>query len=152
MRIRQIPLTLIVRYWDKNAIFVGETSFEKFPPHPFQELAHNRHLNNFVSLHTDSRRASQGRALAVASAWVAKRRGGNKKHHSVVFEPHRDRAAARPTKTPRCLSKPQAWHIIPARSAVHIIKGRRAVFEIFFICKLYNHLAFSAIQWPLNAM
>ena len=30
---------------------------------------------------------------------VAKRRGGNEKHHSVVFEPHRDRTAVRTTET-----------------------------------------------------
>ena len=38
-------------------------------------------------------------AFATANGKVAKRRGGNEKHHSVVFEPHRDRAAARPAKT-----------------------------------------------------
>ena len=35
---------------------MGETSFKKFPPHPFQELAYNRYLNKFVSLLTDGRR------------------------------------------------------------------------------------------------
>ena len=38
-------------------------------------------------------------AFAAARNQVAKRRGGNEKHHGVVFEPHRDRAAARPSKT-----------------------------------------------------
>ena len=42
--------------------------FEKSSPTPPQKLSHNRYLNKFVSLHTDGRRASQGRALATASS------------------------------------------------------------------------------------
>ena len=63
----------------------------------------------YLFVHEQTGGANTRFALAVASAWVAKRWGGNEKHHSVVFEPHPDRAAARTTKTPRAKSVVELW-------------------------------------------
>ena len=72
--------------------------FEKSSPTPPQKLSNSNYQNRFIVYkRTDGARINL--AFATANGKVAKRRGGNEKHHSVVFEPHRDRAAARPTET-----------------------------------------------------
>ena len=68
------------------------------PPTPPSRTLAQIYLNKFVNIRIDSRREVKPRFCS-RERWVAKRRCGNEKHHGVVFEPHRDRAAARPTET-----------------------------------------------------
>ena len=70
-----------------------------FPHTPSKKHSHNNYPNKIVSSRIDSRRAPLGALLLSQKIRVAKRRGGNEKHHSVVFEPHRDRTGVRPTET-----------------------------------------------------
>ena len=71
---------------------------KKFPRTPSKKTLAQKAPNKFVRIRIDSWRETS-LAFAVASSQVAKRRCGNEKHHGVVFEPHRDRAATRPAKT-----------------------------------------------------
>ena len=81
-----------------------------FSPHPFQELSHkNNKIELLVHRQTDGAHR-KGVLLLSRIRRVAKRRCSNEKHHSVVFEPHRDRAVARPTET--LLIKKVDWDLI----------------------------------------
>ena len=78
-------------------MIVGEL-FAKSSPTPLQKLSHEYNQMGF-QLYRQTVGARSSLTFAIANEKVAKRRCGNEKHHGVVFEPHRDRAAASPTKT-----------------------------------------------------
>ena len=70
---------------------------QEVPPHPFKNSLTKISKRNFKATNRQSMRGKTSLLLS-QEIRVAKRRGGNEKHHSVVFEPHRDRAQRDPPR------------------------------------------------------
>ena len=79
-------------------------------------------------------------AFAAANGKVAKRRGGNEKHHSVVFEPHRDRAAARPAKT------------LPVKKVVSLVKLQKPNFTFELHARFLQYGRFDPLDQAFDVL